>query len=86
MKVHFKFKTPCTILTDVLKIYAMTRPFKPRPDNSVKDNSADLKFRQCSHKYADNSARDDSSNDSDRRGRANVLRVCQKGKRNLHEV
>ena len=44
---------------------------KARPDNSAKDNSADLKFRQFSQKYADNSA-----NSSDRRSRANVLRAC----------
>ena len=42
-----------------------------RPDNSAKDNSADLKFRQFSQKYADNSA-----NTSDRRSRANVLQAC----------
>ena len=41
----------------------------PRPDNSAKDNSADLKFRQFSQKYADNSARDNSANNSDRRSR-----------------
>ena len=44
----------------------------PRPDNSAKDNSADLKLRQFSQKYADNSA-----NSSDRRSRANVFRACQ---------
>ena len=51
--------------------------FKYRPDNSAKDNSADLKFRQFSQKYADNSARDNSANNGDRRSRANVLRACQ---------
>ena len=45
----------------------MTRP----------DNSADLKFRQFSQNYADNSAKDNSANNWDRRSRANVLRACQ---------
>ena len=45
-----------------------------RPDNSAKDNSADLKFSQ---KYAENSAKDNSTNNSDHRSRANVLRACQ---------
>ena len=55
----------------------MARWLTTRPDNSAKDNSADLKFRQFSQKYADNSARDNSANNSDRRSRANVLRACQ---------
>ena len=45
---------------------------KPRPDNSAKDNSADLKFLQFSQKYADNSA-----NNCDCCSRANVLQACQ---------
>ena len=49
---------------------------QPRPDNSAKGNSADLKFRLFSQKYADNSA-----NKSDRRSRANVLRACQQSVR-----
>ena len=50
-----------------------------RPDNSAKDNSANLKFRQFrqfSQNYADNSARDNSANNSDSRSRANMLRAC----------
>ena len=50
---------------------------KLRPDNSAKDNSADLKLRQLSQKYADSSARDNSANYSDHRSRANELRACQ---------
>ena len=46
-------------------------------DNITKDNSADLKFRQFSQKYAENSATDNSANNSDRRSRANVMRACQ---------
>ena len=49
----------------------------PRPDNSAKDSSADLKFKQFSQKYADNLVKDNSTNNSDRRSRANVLRACQ---------
>ena len=49
----------------------------PRPDNSARDYLADLKFRHFSQKYADNSARDNSANNSHRRSRANVLRACQ---------
>ena len=48
-----------------------------RPDNSVKDNSADLKFRQFSQKYAESSAKDNSANNGDRRSRSNVLQACQ---------
>ena len=50
---------------------------KPRPDNSAKDNSADLKIRQFSQMHADNSARDNSADNNDRRSRANVLQACQ---------
>ena len=59
----------------------MTHPaiqtFWPRPDKSVKDNSANLKFRQFSQNYPENSARDNSINNSDRRSRDSVLRACQ---------
>ena len=50
--------------------------------DSAKDNSADLKFRQFSQKYAENSARDNSANNSDCRSRANVLRICKDSIRN----
>ena len=50
---------------------------RSRSDNSATDNSADLKFRRFSQKYADSSAKDNSANTSDRRSRANVLRACQ---------
>ena len=36
-----------------------------------------FEVRQFSQKYADNSARHNSANNSERRSRANVLRACQ---------
>ena len=50
--------------------------YKTRPDNSAKDNLANLKFKQFSQNYADNWARDQSANNNDRRSRSNVLRAC----------
>ena len=60
--------------------------FFSRPDNSAKDNSADLKFRQFSQKYADNSARDNSANNNDRRSRAYVLRACLQRVRTHYKI
>ena len=52
--------------------------FLPRPDNSATDNSADLKFRQFSQNYVDNSAKDNSANNCDRRVKFKLSQTGQK--------
>ena len=70
----FNYKKRNLVASKLNQYYLLSRfaniPYL-RPDSSTKDNSADLKFRQFSQKYADNSA-----NNSDRGSRANVLRAC----------
>ena len=49
-------------------------PYKTVKFRTVREN---LKFRQFSQNYADNSAKDSSANNSDRCSRANMLRSLE---------
>ena len=65
----------------------MVKYFQTHPDNSAKDNSADLKFGQFSQKYADNSARGISANNSDTAAVAQrVASLPTEGRTNQHLI